>query len=659
MGDASLGAVEISSAADSHHVVAAASETVVAVAASGGGEVHEAGSGDTDMVGDASNSAEEGAATDKGIRSEEGDRNNAGNRWPRQETLALLKIRSDMDATFRDSTLKGPLWEEISRCNFMDSKPKKLYVLSIFRKMAELGYQRSSKKCKEKFENVYKYHKRTKEGRTGKSEGKTYRFFDQLEAFETHHSYHHHHHQPLHQLHHPPSNKPAHQVITTTASSSPWTTTTTTTTTNSAPTVSHIFAPSSTNPTTIPPLPPPTNPINSLPLHTKSVVNYSLISDVPSNNSFPNNISANLFSSSTSSSTASDEEFQARHKRKRKWKDFFKKLTKEVLRKQEELQKKFLEAVEKNEHERMVREEAWRLQEMTRINREHEILVQERSTAAAKDAAVIAFLQKVSGGGGVGQVVQNPNDVHDNLMTLPPPQPPQPTPPQQLVSATTKNNSEVAKLDFVVGDNNAVLASPSRWPKAEVQALIQLRTCLDLKYQDNGPKGPLWEEISAGMRRLGYNRSAKRCKEKWENINKYFKKVKDNNKKRPEDSKTCPYFQQLDALYREKNNRLEKNPCNNIAENNNGANAEKPVPSHMGIMEPPLMVQPERQWPAQQENQLDSVIEEMGRENITADPNQEEDDDDDDGDSTEDDEDRERGGYEIINNKQPSMDMVE
>ena len=33
---------------------------------------------------------------------------------------------------------------------------------------------------------MYKYHKRTKEGRTGKADGKTYRFFDQLEAFEHH-----------------------------------------------------------------------------------------------------------------------------------------------------------------------------------------------------------------------------------------------------------------------------------------------------------------------------------------------------------------------------------------------------------------------------------------------------------------------------------------
>jgi hypothetical protein len=75
---------------------------------------------------------------------------------------------------------------------------------------------------------------------------------------------------------------------------------------------------------------------------------------------------------------------------------------------------------------------------------------------------------------------------------------------------------------------------------------------MDNRYQENGPKGPLWEEISAGMRRLGYNRNSKRCKEKWENINKYFKKVKESNKRRPEDSKTCPYFHQLEAIYRKK-----------------------------------------------------------------------------------------------------------
>ncbi|KAF9603757.1 hypothetical protein IFM89_037843 [Coptis chinensis] len=87
-----------------------------------------------------------GFPDDEGFGGEEAERGGGGgNRWPRQETIALLKIRSEMDAAFRDATLKGPLWEDVSR------------------KLAQLGYTRSAKKCKEKFENVHKYYKRTKE----------------------------------------------------------------------------------------------------------------------------------------------------------------------------------------------------------------------------------------------------------------------------------------------------------------------------------------------------------------------------------------------------------------------------------------------------------------------------------------------------------------
>lgn len=104
MGDASLGTAKSCRGEDA--VEAAEEEAAVVVAA---GEIQEGGGGELGDGG-ASNSGED----DKG-RSEEGDRNYAGNRWPRPETLALLKIRSDMDATFRDSTLKGPLWEDVSR----------------------------------------------------------------------------------------------------------------------------------------------------------------------------------------------------------------------------------------------------------------------------------------------------------------------------------------------------------------------------------------------------------------------------------------------------------------------------------------------------------------------------------------------------------------
>lgn len=59
-----------------------------------------------------------GGGGDLSIGGEDGERNSGGNRWPRQETLALLKIRSEMDVVFKDSSLKGPLWEEVSRYCF-------------------------------------------------------------------------------------------------------------------------------------------------------------------------------------------------------------------------------------------------------------------------------------------------------------------------------------------------------------------------------------------------------------------------------------------------------------------------------------------------------------------------------------------------------------
>lgn len=497
---------------------------------------------------------------DKG-RTEEGDRSSAGNRWPRQETLALLQIRSDMDVAFRDSSLKGPLWEEVSR------------------KLAELGYRRSAKKCKEKFENVYKYHKRTKEGRATKPDSKTYRFFDQLEALDN---------QPLLPQIQPPAAAPIPQPPPAVAPPQP--------------------------------SPPPPMPANNIPPPVSQVTVPSIAANPNTLTAPPAlNTSMNPMFTSTSSSTSSDEDRIGR-KRKRKWKEFFERLMKEVMDKQEEMQKRFLEVIEKRERDRMAREEAWKMQEMARMNREHEILVQERSVAAAKDAAVIAFLQKLSDQQQQQQQQQqtqqqppNPIHVHDNPAPAPPPPPPLPVAPPQTV-----DNGE-----------NFTPTSSSRWPKAEVQALINLRTSLDVKYQDSGPKGPLWEEISAAMRKLGYNRNAKRCKEKWENINKYFKKVKESNKRRPEDSKTCPYFHQLDALYREKK-KVDSSSFNQMA---------------------PLMVQPEQQWPLQRDRENET----MGNRNPEEEDEEEEEDEDEEGEDEDgDEEEDEGGGYEIVSNKLPA-----
>ncbi|CAN7052829.1 unnamed protein product [Brassica rapa subsp. trilocularis] len=275
-----------------------------------------------------------------------------GNRWPRPETLALLRIRSVMDKTFRVSTLKASLWEEISR------------------KMMELGYKRSSKKCKEQFENVYKYHKRTKDGLTGRSKGKTCRFFDELEAFET--------------INSGSKFQPAKSPAATTTRRQMFHLDVPKTASNHQVSVKHI----TTNSTFLAKQPSLTT---HFPFYNNNHITKVDTGFKPTSSDLLNNVSSlNLFSRSTSSSD--EEEDQEKRSRKKR------KLTKELMEKQEKMHKRFLKALETRERERISREEAWRVQEVERINSEHKTLVHERSNIAAKDVAIISFLQKISGG---------------------------------------------------------------------------------------------------------------------------------------------------------------------------------------------------------------------------------------------------------------------
>ncbi|XP_038725882.1 trihelix transcription factor GTL1-like isoform X2 [Tripterygium wilfordii] len=503
-----------------------------------------------------------------------------GNRWPRQETLALIKIRTEMDSAFRDATVKGPLWEDVSR------------------KLAELGYRRSDKKCKEKFENVHKYYKRTKEGRAGRQDGKNYKFFEQLEA-----------------LHKTTASTSTHVSA---SQAIPATATTATAEASASLDVSpvSIGIPMPTSSVRITQPPPTTSSVRmslnvfphnlsaaAMPLPPTSLIG----SAAPAVTTGGANIGISFSSSSSSSSSQGteddydedDDETEGQplsnpagssRKRKRRsggssarrMMEFFENLTKQVMQKQEAMQKRFLEVIEKREQDRMIREEAWKRQETARLSREHELMAQERAISASRDAAIVSFLQKLT-----GQTIQLPQPVTIPAFTPPPP-PPQPVPsihvtpsmpprpppsvpqqPQQQSNQPQQIQQQQQHSQSV--SSEAVMAIPeqqippqdvsasgsyepisSRWLKAEILTLINLRSGLESRYQEAGPKGPLWEEISAGMTRLGYQRNSKRCKEKWENINKYFKKVKENNKQRPEDSKTCPYYHELDALYRRK-----------------------------------------------------------------------------------------------------------
>ncbi|KAG8060064.1 hypothetical protein GUJ93_ZPchr0002g26034 [Zizania palustris] len=417
----------------------------------------------------------------------------SSNRWPREETLALIRIRSEMDAAFRNATLKAPVWEELSR------------------RFAELGYQRSGKKCKEKFENVDKYYKRTKERRVGQQDGKSYRFFSQLEAL---HATMTSHVVTASQQHH-------QQALT-------------------------VQDPRLLEMTWMEPA---VERLGNSTDEDSSMQTLSYLSMSSNEDSDKDSVKEND-EEQVSNYRDGIERFKRGGDNEEgssgRWMmALFEGMIRQVTEKQDAMQQVFMETLDKWEIERAEREEEWRWKETARMKREQELLSQERAAMASRDAALIAFLNHVGGEQFLKLFPPRTATMHAAVSAIPPPfydveAAMVPVPPP-------KSNVE----EGCTGGEGSGSMPPSRWPKEEVQALIDMRMEKE-KYNDTGTKGMFWEEIAVGMQRIGYNRSAKRCKEKWENINKYYKKVKDSNKRRPEDSKTCPYFHQLDAIYRKK-----------------------------------------------------------------------------------------------------------
>ncbi|CAK9864305.1 unnamed protein product [Sphagnum jensenii] len=493
-----------------------------------------------------------------GMDDEESRGTGAGNRWPRRETLALIKIRAEMDSNFRDSGLKGPLWEDVSR------------------KLGDLGYQRSAKKCKEKFENIHKYYKKTKDGRAGRQDGKNYRFFSELEAIYgggagQHMSSSHapaaaapqlQHHVAGPDLHGSNAAAAAVLLMGTTAGGFHAAPAAAAGLVDGTP-VSRIAAAQRTIADKTAEL-----SASGVTLTDSSEDDYEELAPVPA------------AVGGAGVAAAGPENHDSSSKKKRKRLDDHGKLlmmrsssrssklkslqsvVKKLMDQQEVMQRKFLEAIERREQDRMVREEASKRQEMARLTRDHELRAQQHAVAASRDAALVAFLQKI--------VVTTPTTALQLQQIRPPAAAPlrlvaTPAAPAAVVrlpGVTTvvetthhdQSTHQAAETEHQQEkDQEAGSSDPNsnRWPKPEVNDLIRLRSGMETRFQEAGPKAPLWEEISSGMSRLGYNRNAKRCKEKWENINKYFKKTKESNKQRPENAKTCPYFHQLDTLYRQ------------------------------------------------------------------------------------------------------------
>ncbi|XP_015875344.2 trihelix transcription factor GTL2 [Ziziphus jujuba] len=434
--------------------------------------------------------------------------------WSHDEVLALLRIRSTMENWFPDFT-----WEHISR------------------KMAELGFKRSAEKCKEKFEEESRYFNNI-------NYIKNYRFLTELEELYHGHDHPHHHQNP--------------QVVGAEKSQK----------------AQAVDKPSERR-------------------EGEEDKRGQSVEKESENNEEKMMMEERL-----------KRKKRKRHKSFEIFKGFCEDIVNKMMAQQEEMQNKLLEDMVKRDEEKVAKEEAWKKQEILRMNKELEIMAHEQALAGDRQATIIEFLKKFtstsssSSGGEILksfnpfipptssssiQPLQNPNPTststvgnrhqNSNSLSLVVPENPSSNPATPTIPKLPTTSSPLASKNPNSFDTQKKPLTPTstscsiqkvpqnpssnekddigkRWPRDEVLALINLRCSLYNSNEDKeGVKAPLWERISQGMLDLGYKRSAKRCKEKWENINKYFRKTKDVNKKRSIDSRTCPYFHQLSTLY--------------------------------------------------------------------------------------------------------------
>lgn len=229
----------------------------------------------------------------------------------------------------------------------------------------EHGYQRSGKKCREKFENLYKYYKKTKEGKAGRQDGKHYRFFRQLEALYGENS---------NQVSLPETNFGSSTLRFNTSS-------------NHNPQTNQEMFQSQKH-------------CDSLSLTNSTDLDTSSSDDDNDQNS-----------------TKENDSMEKRRKKvsgrswKVKIKDFIDSQMRKLVEKQEEWLDKLTNTLEQKEKERVLKEEEWRRQEAARLEREHKFWAKERAWIEARDAALMEALQKLTGNEILKSTHQSPEGI--------------------------------------------------------------------------------------------------------------------------------------------------------------------------------------------------------------------------------------------------------
>ncbi|KAG5004699.1 hypothetical protein JHK82_028717 [Glycine max] len=391
------------------------------------------------------------------------------NRWPRQETLSLLEIRSRLDSKFRENNQKAPLWNEISRI------------------MAEeFGYQRSGKKCKEKFENLYKYYKKTKEGKASRQDGKHYRFFRQLEAIcgDQANNAHHAHASTSDKTHRAGGN-------------------TVTTNQNQTCTINQDYNNG--------------NNSNNNPKCSEclSISNSSEFETSSSENN-DEDLSAIAFMMKQQSRDEkqkglddhihrqNDQYRRVRKSWRAKVEEIVDSHMRKIIETQDAWMERMLSVVEQREQEMASREEERKRKESMWLDKQvHELWAKEKAWVEARDAALIEVVRKHIG---IGIGLEALPLVEEE-------------PPNKNKS---QGNYNIDANEFPSEGVDHNRSSSSRWTEMEISNLIQLRTSFEQRFRENNNgyllENGLWDEIAAKLACLGFDRSARECKQIWDEI---------------------------------------------------------------------------------------------------------------------------------------------
>lgn len=460
--------------------------------------------------------------------------------WSNDELLALLRIRSNIDNCFLEST-----WEHVSR------------------KLGEVGFRRTAEKCKEKFEEESRYFNHI-------NYNKTCRFL-------THElNYHHHQHDQDHLLLiHDGNGKPDDGGVTV------------------------VVVPEEGK---------EENEANFKDRDGELQEEEEEEEDLRKEETR----AATNEEQDESSRLRSCKKKKRKMMRQKEFellKGYCEEIVKKMMIQQEEIHSKLLQDMLKREEEKVAKEECWKKQQMEKLHKELEVMAHEQAIASDRQATIIEILNQITNSTTLFSSFQSQKELQNLLQSLNNYNnnnvPNSPSSSSLIQTQTSSPNKEqqqqqegalpphensssfTSQNDPIKNPKNPCLSTQilapqdpnsfinhsklppnpksrdhkdeldelgKRWPRDEVLALVNVRCNLYNNGDGSGEQGgslkaPLWERISQGMLQLGYKRSAKRCKEKWENINKYFRKTKDANKKRSLDSRTCPYFHQLSTLY--------------------------------------------------------------------------------------------------------------